>query len=93
MAAQGALISPPTRREGLQRVLVRAKLLLPPTCRCWHPHADWGCPLHGHALACDSVAFAEGVSMKNGDALRSSRRRLRVPAGLGRCERRRRCCD
>ena len=45
------------RREGLQRVLVRAKLLLPPS------DADWGpCVRH--------VPFAEGVSMKNGDALR-----------------------
>ena len=45
------------RREGLQRVLVRAKLLLPPS------DADWG-PCIQH------VPFAEGVSMKNGDALR-----------------------
>ena len=45
------------RREGLQRVLVRAKLLLPPA------DADWG-PSVRH------VPFAEGVSMKNGDALR-----------------------
>ena len=45
------------RREGLQRVLVRAKLLLPPA------DADWGpCVRH--------VPFAAGVSMKNGDALR-----------------------
>ena len=45
------------RREGLQRVLVRAKLLLPPA------DADWGpCVRH--------VPFAEGVALANGDALR-----------------------
>jgi hypothetical protein len=45
------------RREGLQRVLVRANLLLPPA------DADWGpCVRH--------VPFAEGGSLRGGEALR-----------------------